>query len=102
MDLTTLLGISRDGMGHILNMFFSFSVSQYLTNWWLFAFVGYLPAKGLPPVVNIQGGSFELCCAVHSVSRDDHVTHAKGVAPPQWQLILCERTGNLQEDVSEM
>ena len=63
-------------------LIFSVPVGPYSRNWWLFAFVGELPAKALPPVVDIQGGSFAVGRVLRAVPRSDHLVHFKVVVPP--------------------
>ena len=59
----------------------------------LFAFLGELPAKGLPPVVDILHKAFATRRSVCAMPRVDHTTHLEGIYPPYYQTRPYERAG---------
>ena len=92
------MGVNRDGTVHLLHSSFFVPVGPYSTDRLLSAFVGELPAEGLPLVADILGEAFAVWGAVRAALRDDHQVHVEGVPPPLWQSMPCERAGKLQED----
>ena len=89
-----LLGVERDGGGHILHWFFSVPVGPYDPDRRLFGCCGELPPEGLPAITEILVASFAALRVVSAVSREDHRVHLEGVPPSVWQTMPCERASN--------
>ena len=58
MEQVTLVGVNPDRMVHLTHLLFSVWVDMYSTSRRLFSFLGELPAKGLPLVVDIPHEAF--------------------------------------------
>ena len=93
LERLTVVGVDPDRRVHIIHLLFSVQVNLYLTQQRLFACLGDLPVKGLPPVVEIPNKAFVAQRSVHAVPRMDHVTHLGGVSPPDWQTNSCKKEG---------
>ena len=77
-------------MVNLLHSLFSVWVDLYLTIRCLFSCWGELPAKGIPPVVDIPHEAFAGWRSVHAVMQVDHITHLGRISPPDWQTITCK------------
>ena len=86
-----MVRVNLDGRVHLMHSLFSVRLDLYSTQRRLFACLGDLPAKGLPPVVEILDKAFAAWRSVCAVPRVDHVTHLGGISPPDWQTKPCER-----------
>ena len=94
----TLIGAYRDGPVQLLHSFLSIPVVLYSTDRRLFACLGDLPDRGLPPVVEIPMETFAVRRSVRAIPWADHVSHLEGVTPPVWQSMSCDLAGKLQEE----
>ena len=78
----------------LMHLLFSVRVNVYLTQRRLFACLGELPTKGLPPVVEIPDKAFAVRRTVCAVPQVNHATHPGGISPLDWQTNPCKRSVN--------
>ena len=58
LERITLIGVDADGREHLMHSLFFIRVDLYSTECRLFAYLGELPAGGLPPMTEISPGFF--------------------------------------------
>ena len=90
-----IVGLHLDGRVILMHLFFSVHVNVYLNHRSLFTCLGDLPAKGLPPVVDIPNKAFAARRSVCSVLQVDHVTYLGGISPVNWQMKSYKRAVKL-------
>ena len=91
LEQETVVRVYPDRRVHLMLSIFSVQFDLYLTQRRLFACLGELPAKVLPPVVEIPEKDFTTRRSVCAVPRVDQVTHIGRTSPPDWKTKPCER-----------
>ena len=79
-----------------MHSLFSVQVNVYLTECHLFACLGELPARGLPPVMYIPPDFFAARFSVRSVPLKDHIAHLGGISLIDWQTKSCVRAAKVE------
>ena len=74
LDWVIMVGLDPDKRVLILHSLFYVQVNFYSTHRCLFACMGEIPAKGLPPVVDITNQAFAVQLSVRAVLQVYHVT----------------------------
>ena len=69
----------------LMHLLFSVQVNVYLTECRLFAYLGELPAEGLPPMVEIPPDLFVAWNSVRTMPRVDRITNLGGISLLNWQ-----------------
>ena len=91
LERVTMVGLDPDERVLLMHLIFSFRVSFYSTQRHIFACLVKIPAKGLPPVVDIPHGDFSARRSVRTVPRVDHITHLEGISLLYWHMNPCKR-----------
>ena len=84
-------------MVNLIYLLISVRVDIHLTSRRLFACLGELPTKGLPPVADIPHEALAARPCACAIPRVDHVTHLGGISPPNWKTKPCKRAGKRAE-----
>ena len=79
MERVMVVVVEPDGRVNLMHFLFSVQVELYSTQRRMFACLGELPAKGIPPVVEIPNKAFVARRSVRAVPQMDHVTHIRGI-----------------------
>ena len=79
-----------------MHSLFSVRVDVYSSECHLFACLSELPAKGLPPVMEISSYFFAAWRSVCFVPRSDHIAHLGGISPLDWQTKPCEQAVGME------
>ena len=74
-----------------MHLLFSVRVYVYFTECCLFACLGELPTKDLPPVMDIPPDFFAARRSVFAVPRSDHIAHLGRISSLDWQTNPCKR-----------
>ena len=86
-----MVGLYLDVKVLLVHSLFSVQVNVYSTQRRLFAYLGEMPAKGLPTVVEIPVKALSARRSVGPLPRVEHVTHLWGVSALNCQTNPCER-----------
>ena len=73
-----------------MHSIFSVRVNVYSAQLRMFACLGELPTKSLPPVVDIPDEAFVARRSVRAMPQVDHLTHLGGISPLDCQINPCE------------
>ena len=90
LEQVTLFGFNPDVQVHRIHLLLSIRVNVYSAECRLFACLGELPAKGLPPVMEILPDFFATWHSVCTVPRVNHIAHLGGISPLDGQTKPCE------------
>ena len=91
LERVTMVGLDPYERVLLLHSLFSVQVNVYSTQRRLFACLGELTTKGLPPVVEIPNKAFAARHSVRAVPQVDHVTYLGGISLLNWQKKPCKR-----------
>ena len=91
LECVKLVGVNKDGRVNLMHSIFSVRIDVYSTECCLFACLGELPSKGLPPVMEIPPAFFAAWRSIRSVPRSDHIACLGGISLLDWQTNPCER-----------
>ena len=85
--VSNLVWVDPEGILHLLHSLLSVRVDLYSTIWHLFAWLGELPAEGLPPVMEIPHKAFMSRRSICAIPQVEHVAHLGGIYLPDCQKI---------------
>ena len=94
LERVTMVGLNPYRKLLLMYLLFSVRVNVYSAKRRLFACPGELPAKGLPPVVEIPVEDFAAQRSVCAVPRVNHITRLGGISPLDWPTRPCKRAIN--------
>ena len=76
--------LDPDGRVIPIHLLFSVRFNVYSNQQRILACLGNMPAKGLPPVVEIPDKAFAARRSVRAVLQFDHVTRLEGISLLDW------------------
>ena len=89
LERLTFVGADPYGMVHLMHLLFCVWVDIYSNSRRLFGCLVKLIIEGLPLVAEIPHKSFAARRPVRTVPRVDHITHLRGISPPNLQMKPC-------------